>query len=355
MRIIAFANSNSGPAYHRIIMPLMLMPGPDVFITNAPKEEHFEKGCDVFMYNRMLYEQGVECGPENLLKLKEKYGFRIVLDIDDWWYLDRHHILYDNYQQADFAKMQIEHLRQADIILTTHERLAEVVEDALPSLPRITNKYPYVESRPAVHVCPNAIPVQGQFDIEHKPSDLVRLFWQGSITHGPDLELLERPIEALRSISKKIKMIMAGFHQESSEWHDMARLYTANLKHQYKLILGKKVTEYYASYAEADICLVPLINSPFNRMKSNLKILEAANMGLPVIASGVHPYLDMPVNYCKSSRDWIGHIKRLVQFPKKREEEGQRLAEFCREHYDFNKINNERRQILEYVAAKTNA
>jgi glycosyltransferase involved in cell wall biosynthesis len=162
-------------------------------------------------------------------------------------------------------------------------------------------------------------------------------------------------MEALGPLSKKLKVVMAGFHQDSPEWHDMALLYTANLKHQYKLIPGAKVTEYYQAYAEADICLVPLVNSPFNRMKSNLKILEAANMGLPVIASGVHPYLDMPVNYCKSSRDWIGHIKMLVQFPKRRQEEGQRLAEFCKENYDFNKINKERRQILEHVAAKTTA
>ena len=132
----------------------------------------------------------------------------------------------------------------------------------------------------------------------------------------------------------------------------MLEAYTAKLKHQYEIIEYGPITDYYKHYAKADICLVPLVNSRFNSMKSNLKILEAANLGLPVIASGVHPYLNMPVNYCKNGRDWEGHIKRLVQWPARRKEEGQRLAEFCNEHFNFNKINNERRQILEYVATK---
>lgn len=345
MKIIAFAKADSGPAYHRVILPLMNMDGPDVFVTNAPKEEHFEKGCDIFFFNRVLPDGGLE----KLLQLKEKYGFRIVCDVDDWWYLDRHHILFEEYQTVAFAENQIRHLQAADVILVTHERLAKAVEDVIEI--RTDWRSPYVV-RPLVHVCPNAIPRQGQFDIQRINSPFVRLFWQGSITHQSDIQIIQRPLEHLGKLSKGIKMIMAGFHQDDATWNKMGRDYTANLKHQYKLIPGAPVTSYYEAYKEADICLVPLVNSPFNRMKSNLKILEAANMGLPVIASKVHPYLDMPVNYCRSGRHWEEHIKRLVQWPKRREEEGQRLAEFCQEHYNFHKINNERRQIMEHVATK---
>lgn len=345
LRIIAYTPKNSGPSYHRIAMPLMLMDGPDVFCTNDMREVHFEKGCDLFMYNRVLPKEGME----QFNALRKKYGFKVCVDVDDLWELDPHHILYRSYIDDGFAERQIHHLRQADVILTTHERLAEEIRSVLQL--RVIDELPYVV-RPEVHVCPNAIPRLGQFDIKRERHDLVRLFWQGSITHHADIELLYTPIESLRKISGKIKMIMAGYQETEDTWRYMARVYTDNLKHQYKLLPGAHVAEYYAAYAHADICLVPLVNSRFNRMKSNLKILEAANMGLPVIASGVHPYLGMPVNFCKNSRDWIGHIKRLVQYPGRRQEEGQRLAEYCAEHYNFHKINNERRQILEYVASK---
>lgn len=343
MRIIAFVNANSGPSYHRIIMPLMLMQGVEVFITNNLLVEHFEKGCDVFMYNRILPDH---CAAQ-IAELKKTYGFRTVVDIDDYWELDPHHVLYQTYQKDRFAVQQIYHLCRADAILTTNDRLSDEVI-------KVTRRQ-MSGHKPQVYVLPNAIPHQGQFDIQTEYSPYVRLFWQGSDTHREDIAILERPIDRLGKISKRIKMVMAGYHEDSAPWGPMLEAYTAKLKHQYEIIPHSPVADYYKHYAKADICLVPLVNSRFNGMKSNLKILEAANLGLPVIASAVHPYLDMPVNYCRNGRDWEGHIKRLVQWPARRKEEGERLAEWCREHFNFNKINNERRQILEHVASKTTA
>lgn len=328
MRIIAFVNGNSGPSFHRIIMPLMLMRDMDVYITNNLHVEDFEKGCDLFMYNRILPDHALP----QVKELQQKYGFKICVDVDDYWELDEHHILYDAYKTDGFAAKQIAQLVGADVVLTTHERLAEEV----------------AAWNTNVHVCPNAIPRQGQFDIEREPYYLTRLFWQGSDTHKADIALLKTPIDRLGALAPKIKMVMAGYAPDHEDWHNMVMDYTAQAKHQYKLIPATNVNEYYAAYAQADICLVPLINSRFNRHKSNLKILEAANLGLPVIASQVHPYLDMPLLYCKHSGDWIKHIIRLVASRKRQRDAGQELAEYCKEHYSFHKINNMRREVLEY-------
>jgi glycosyltransferase involved in cell wall biosynthesis len=334
MRIVAFVRKDSGPCYHRVTMPLLLMWGADVFITNNLLEEHFEKGCDIFLYNRVLPAHQMP----RIRELQKKYGFKICVDIDDYWLLDEHHILYSEYLQEGFAAHQIQHLKDADIVLTTHARLADEV--------KWFNRN--------VHVVPNAIPKQGQFDLQQESSPYVRLFWQGSITHQEDINLLSIPINALNTISPKIRMVMGGY-QEEQTWYDMARTFTANLRHQYKLIPGESINTYYSQYAHADICLVPLVNSMFNRMKSNLKILEAANLGLPVIASQVHPYMDMPLLYCKKSEDWIRHITRLVKSSKRRQDAGAELQEFCDEHYNFYSINNTRKQIFEHEASKINA
>ncbi len=332
MRVIAFVNGNSGPAYHRVIMPLMLMNDVDVYITNDLKVEDFEKGCDVFLYNRILPEHA----DVTIKEMQLKYQFRICVDIDDYWELDDHHILYDDYQRTSFAERQIKHIKAADVLLTTNPRLAKEIQQ-------------YNEN---VHVCPNAIPKQGQFDIEREPYYLTRLFWQGSITHQADIAILEQPLRNLGNLSAKIKMIMCGYTEGEPAWYDMAHMYTAGLKYQYKLISGEKVMDYYKHYSQADICLVPLVRSRFNGFKSNLKILEAANLGLSVIASQVDPYLDMPVLYSKSGSDWQKHITRLVESKKRRRDAGYELAEYCREHYRFSKINNERKQILEYETSK---
>lgn len=311
-------------------MPLMLMKDVDVYITNDLKEKDLE-GCDIFMYNRIIGEY------DKILELKKKFGFKVCVDIDDYWQLDPHHILYDVYEQQKFAQTQVRHLLDADIVLTTHSRLADQV------LPLNGN----------VHVCPNAIPKQGQFDIEQEKCKFTRLFWQGSITHRKDIEILERPLEQLNKLSPKIKMIMAGYHQQEPEWYSMAMTYTAQTKLQYKLIEGAHVAEYYKAYKEADICLIPLVNSKFNQYKSNLKVLEAANLGLPVIASDVHPYKGMPLLYCHSGMDWVNHITRLVNSKKRRKEAGAELKEYCDRYFDFHKINKERKQIFEYYSKTT--
>jgi glycosyltransferase involved in cell wall biosynthesis len=306
------------------------MPNTDVFITNNLQVEHFEKGCDVFMYNRILPNHAIA----QIKELQLKYGFKVCVDIDDYWQLDEHHILYDYYKEIDFQSQQIKHIQEADVVLTTNERLAEEIE--------LFNSN--------VHVCPNAIPKKGQFDLEREPYYLTRLFWQGSITHRQDIELLRKPLESLGPIAAKIKMVMGGYTEGEPEWYEMAMTYTAQAKHQYKLLPGVEVNQYYTHYTHADICLIPLVNSRFNRMKSNLKVLEAANLGLPVIASNVHPYLDMPIFYCKCSADWVKHIVRLVGSRKRQKEAGLELKEFCDEHFNFDKINRERKQILEYTA-----
>lgn len=326
MRIIAFVHNNSGPSYHRLMMPLLLMRNVDVFITNDLQTEHFEMGCDLFVYNRIIPDHAVA----KIEALQVQMGFRVCVDIDDHWDLDPHHMLYNEYREIDFAKKQIEHLIKADIVTTTHERLASEIA-------------PYNNN---VHVLPNAIPKKGQFDIERLPNHLTRIFWQGSITHGEDIALLKWPVEGLANISKKIKMVMAGYHEESIEWHRMVLDYTANLKHQYQLLEGLHVSEYYSHYQHADICLIPLINSKFNRHKSNLKVLEAANLGLPVIASHVHPYLDLPILYAKNSSDWVKHISRLSGSRKRQKEAGQEVKEYCDTWFNFEKINEHRRQLL---------
>ena len=348
MRIIAFINKDSNPAYHRVLMPLVMMENTHVFVTNNLLDEHFENGCDIFMYNR----EAVESHYDEILKRKEKYGFKICVDVDDFWELDPHHFSFDEYIQYGYAEIQIKHIRNADVVFTTNSRLAQEIKSY--------NKN--------VHVLPNAIPKVGQFDIERIPHHLTRLFWQGSLTHEEDIKLLQRPIECLNTIAGKIKMVMAGVELDPDEridengqithlahsdvWYNMVLDYTAKAKHQYLLIKGAHVTEYYKAYANADICLIPLLNSPFNKMKSNLKVLEAANLHLPVICSQVHPYMDLPVLYARNSSDWVHHIQRLVASRKRQRDAGEELAEFVAKHFDFFKINKERKQILQYEAYK---
>jgi hypothetical protein len=60
-----------------------------------------------------------------------------------------------------------------------------------------------------------------------------------------------------------------------------------------------------------DVAVAPLQDNPFNRAKSNLKLLEYGWLGIPVVASDLEPYRDSPAVLARAG-DWIEAIHALA-------------------------------------------
>jgi glycosyltransferase involved in cell wall biosynthesis len=250
----------------------------------------------------------------------------------------------------------IKHIRLADVVTTTHERLAEKI-------------YPINRN---VVVIPNAIPTHEQFFPTKRiraSRDVRRIFWQGSSTHAEDIALLKGPMKRLDK--NKFMAIMAGYTREQEwqnvnlqtrsglnlnfdyskgftkteqVWDRMVTMFTNGLRLPGLILQGTSVEKYYKNYRVADICVAPLVDNEFNSMKSNLKILEAAHMGLPVIASHVNPYLNMPgVMYAEKQSDWNRWFNAETAVL---EAAANELKRFCDEHYNFDKINELRKNAI---------
>ena len=317
MKIFGLINKNSGPGFHRIMMPLLQMHDVDCYITNAIQEEDFEKHKpDAIYYNRIMSDE--------VLMLQSKYHFKVVVDVDDYWHLDPYHILYKYSRENNIPAHAIKHLRIADVVTCTHERLAEKV----------------YEFNKNVIVVPNAIPTQEYFPTERTKSAKghTRIFWQGSITHEGDIKLLQKTIKKLDA--QKFMMVMCGYTEEAA-WERMANYYTDNQRMPGVILPGLPPHQYYRNYQYADICVVPLLSNKFNSFKSNLKILEAAHIGCPVIASNVHPYKNMEgVMYANKGTDWFD----LLNDFDRHKESAAILQAFCKKHYDFDTINKKRKE-----------
>ena len=93
-------------------------------------------------------------------------------------------------------------------------------------------------------------------------------------------------------------------------------------------------------YQEADILLAPLLDNKFNRLKSNLKALEAGAKRIPLMAIKRAPYDDIPT-VCWVD-NWERDIKRMAFSSQMRTDFGEANAEYVREHYDLFKINESR-------------
>ena len=322
---------NSGPKYHRCILPIVYMPGVE-FVNSQILTEELCDGIDILFFNRIITNHTIE----SVLRLRDKYGFKIVVDFDDDWHLTPDHYLYNIYQETKASEIMQQWVVESDAVTVTHDRLAQKV-------------YPLNKN---VHVLPNAIPKEGQFLAKKIPSDVTRLFWAGGVTHAKDIELLRGPVQRFSGLP--VQMVMGGYSKNSTEHQRMASAYTNGGKLPHDLIESLPVNDYYYAYSKCDIALIPLKDTVFNQNKSNLKILEAANVGANVIVSNVHPYKDFPhVNYVDTASDWFKWVKWLLGNKEAAIEQSILLQNYVDETFNFGKINKKRYEIFESLCNHT--
>ena len=322
MRILAITSKTSGVGYHRIIMPIVNMQKDYCLMTDTLSEETFEGNYDIVVMNRML----ANVTPEQMDNWRKKYGFKLVVDNDDFWHLDPSHLLYERYILNNIPQQIIDWIHIADLCTVTHERLAEEVKAYNSNIEIIPNAIPYGEE---------------QFKDFKKDSDLVRLFWSGSGTHGKDMEILRNP---MKRVNFPVRTVIAGYNEgEKPIWDGMIAAFTNGLKLNPTIYNYNEVTSYMAAYADSDISLIPLVNSKFNSMKSNLKVLETAAKKNPAIVSNVHPYRGFyPACHVNNQKDWYYWIKLLVNDPDARKDYGKALFEYCNKNFNLHEVNKHR-------------
>jgi glycosyltransferase involved in cell wall biosynthesis len=126
----------------------------------------------------------------------------------------------------------------------------------------------------------------------------------------------------------------------------------------YVRVWTKPVTSYAKNYSKFDISLAPIQNHIFNRMKSQLKVIEAGFYKKALIASNVGPYtIDLKhalhqgkftdgnallVNENNNHSDWAKNIKKLVDNPNMIVDLGERLYETVKDKYDLNQVTKTR-------------
>jgi glycosyltransferase involved in cell wall biosynthesis len=331
MRIITVGQRNSGVSFHRLFNPVIYLPKEYAMMTDVLTEDELEKGYDILFINR--YIAGMEV--DEVIRLREKYGFKLVVDIDDYWYLDPWHILYGKYPTQKVR----EHLRAADMVICSNELLANEMY--------FLNKN-YV-------VIPNALPYgEDQFTDVKTESEKVRFVYAGSVTHEKDISILKNPMKRVAGdsmVKNNSTFILCGYSEDkqvAEPWGRMINDYMCGFKVDGYIRGALPVDQYMNFYNEADACLVPLVDSKFNSMKSNLKVLEAATKNAPVICSNVKPYSECKhIIRVNNQADWFNNIKKVIKDAIYRQEMGLANGEWCRENFNLVKVNNLRKQVFE--------
>ena len=109
----------------------------------------------------------------------------------------------------------------------------------------------------------------------------------------------------------------------------------------------------------------PIKNHIFNRVKSQLKVIEAGFYKKALIASNIGPYtLDLKhcldhgnfvdgnallVDENRNHSDWSKYIEKLLKNPNMVKDMGERLYETVKDKYDLNNVTNDRQEFYKSV------
>jgi hypothetical protein len=169
----------------------------DLVFNLENKDELFE-GYDIVIFHSFIHQTTHKENVDRINWLKSK-GVKVIMDIDDMWFVDQRHPMYYQIKQSGMGEMKIEMLKLVDYVSTTTPIFAKTIKERL----KVKN----------VEVFPNAVNDEEiQFQPNTDKSDKVRFGWLGGSSHLHDLELLTNGISTtFNSFKDKVQFVLCGF------------------------------------------------------------------------------------------------------------------------------------------------
>jgi len=394
IKILVLPSDRTGVGKFRSVDPHVMLQNmyPDDFHVDIVYEPNindvnFWKQYQIVHIHRNI-GTNYEITPQIIKGLRDM-GIVTIVDIDDYWLPTKEHPIHSIIVQNKIHEKIVTNLKSCDYVTTTTEIFANEIK----------------KFKKDVEVFPNAInPEEQQFKEPTLKSNKIRVGWLGGSSHLHDLMLLDGFVNKNNNgINDKVQYVLCGFdtrgqvteiNKQTNEqkrrdilphetvWARYEEIFTNNYKitdEEYKKFLlqfkeqeytgsnqelpylrvwTKPVTSYAMNYSKFDISLAPIKNHIFNRVKSQLKVIEAGFYKKALIASNVGPYT-IDLKHClkegkfvdgnaflveenRNHSDWNKSVKKLVDNPNMIEDMGNRLYETVKDKYHLKNVTKSR-------------
>jgi glycosyltransferase involved in cell wall biosynthesis len=399
IKVLVVPSDRSGVGKFRSVDPHIFLQNqyPDDFHVDIIYEPPYDDVNFWTDYQIVAFHRSI--GPDferahRLIQMLNSLGVATVCDIDDYWMPGKEHPIHDIIKVHKINEKIVENLKVAKYVTTTTSIFADEI--------RKLNKN--------VVVFPNAInPNESQFKEPTLESDRLRVGWLGGSSHLHDIQLLDQGLGKITSLKDKLQFVLCGFdtrgtvteiNAQTGEqnkrnilphetvWAQYEKIFTQNygivseeykkhlinydqqsysneLNEAYVRVWTKPVTSYAKNYSKFDVSLSPIKNTMFNRMKSQLKVIEAGFYKKALIASDLGPYtIDLKhclkngefvdgnallVNENRNHADWPKFIEKLVKNPNLAKDMGERLYETVKDKYDLNIVTKTRAEFYKSI------
>ena len=329
-----------------------------------------------------------------LIQQLNKLGIITVCDIDDYWMPGKEHPIHDVIKFNKINEKIVANLKVSKYVSTTTSIFADEIKKINPN----------------TVIFPNAInPNEPQFKEPTPYSDRLRIGWLGGSSHLHDLQLLDQSFSKLTKYKDELQFVICGFDIRGSVteinaqtgehkkrdifphetvWARYEEIFTQNystVSDEYKKYLlqyskdnldngvneayvrvwTQPVTSYAKNYSKFDVSLAPIKNTMFNRVKSQLKVIEAGFYKKALIASNLGPYtIDLKhslengnfvdgnallVDENRNHSDWAKYIEKLVKNPNMAKDLGERLYETVKDKYNLATVTKARAEFYKSI------
>jgi glycosyltransferase involved in cell wall biosynthesis len=399
IKVLVVPSDRSGVGKFRSVDPHIFLQNqyPDEFHVDIIYEPPYDDINFWTNYQIVAFHRSI--GPDferanRLIQMLNSLGVATVCDIDDYWMPGKEHPIHDIIKVHKINEKIVENLKVAKYVTTTTSIFADEISKI--------NKN--------VVVFPNAInPNESQFKEPTLESNRLRIGWLGGSSHLHDIQLLDQSFSKITSLKDKVQYVLCGFdtrgtvteiNAQTGEqnkrnilphetvWAQYEKIFTQNygivseeykkhlsnydqqsypneLDEAYVRVWTKPVTSYAKNYSKFDVSLSPIKNTMFNRMKSQLKVIEAGFYKKALIASDLGPYtIDLKhclkngefvdgnallVNENRNHSDWAKFIEKLVKNPNLAKDMGERLYETVKDKYDLNIVTKTRSEFYKSI------
>jgi hypothetical protein len=395
--ILVIPSDKTGVSYFRSTKPHIKLEEkyPDLFhidIDYEPRldDDEYLKKYDIIHYHRTIgdYEK-----VEEVLNRCDKLGIKTIMDLDDWYEVGPHHPAYHLVKNIQLDKKILANIRSARYLSVTTPIFRQ---EALRFNKNIV-------------VFPNTIdPEEDQYKIKNvaKEDDRIRIGYLGGSSHEYDLEPLRDNVKKLHGekLMDFIRFYICGYdlrgqvtmidqktkeqkqraiQPKESVWYKYEQIFTNNFttvspqykewlmrfekngsydytNEPYSRVWTKPISTYATNYNNFDIALAPIEENIFNKVKSQLKVIESGFFKKALIAQNYGPYkIDcinawekgawnpkgnaLLVDSSKNHKQWYEHIKRLINNPNAIIDLSEKLYETVKDKYHIDTITAQRK------------
>lgn len=302
-------------------------------------QQSLDSACqfyDVIIFQRVQFKEGIAL----LRKLKEKYPkVKFIAEIDDAiGDIPPSNINYDRFK--DHHAWSAMHMLQSDAVITSTEYL----KNDILRLQDEYNKEAKDKVSVPIHVAPNCVDYTSwKYKRNRKTYEELRIGYVAGAGHDEDLHIAYRAMLPILDNDKNIRFIIryGGCIPEYFKEHPQIDFERVNWH------ISKYAQELYD--LKLDIALGPLRDTNFNRCKSNLRWLEFATLGTPLVASAVEPFNNTNgIIYLSSNdvEDFEYTISRCINEYELNGFDHKKLKKQCKQNYN---IFNECSKLLDFI------